>query len=331
MKLDLVIPVWGQGYVERMLRYALPSLRAEGNLPALRLAFEDVRVRFYTPESNAADLLAAVRGDPGVEVVPVPDAVFAPGCHNGTVMRDLFQRGFTEAWNRGAAFAPVCADAVYSDGFFRSASNLVLAGKRAAMTQGSGVSMTHWLRMVGHLLEGGSPHVLALPPRDLMTWFIRETNHGQHLPTWPGTQLYPAQMFWKAGDHALVMRCCHMYTAILVPDRHDVMAYSHDNDLAELALNDPSSIGWMDDSDMGFFIGLAAEGNPCLEDAKPEGDTSLENFCRQWMSPWKAEYFQQYVLWHDGQANPTDVQQAVQASDEVIAHIMNVYRSVHGQ
>jgi hypothetical protein len=326
MKLDVVIPAWGAGYVRRMLTYGFPTLRAAGNLPALRSAFEDVRVRIYTSPADAHAV--SVLSDDGVEVNVLPSEAFS--YHSGTVMRDLFQRGFTEAWNRGAAFAPVCCDAVYSDGFFRSAAKLMEQGSKAVMTQGSGINIHAFERIAAEAPRHGEG-VLQLPPRWFMRRFIEETEHGRHLPTWPGTAKYPAQMFWPAGEHAFVMRCCHMYAVIIAPDHHAMMMYSHDNDLAELTLASPQSIGWMNDSDMGFFIGLSEPDHASLQPAAPEGDTSLEGFCRQWMSGWKAGYFGQQIVWHDGQATSEEVEAARRASDEIInGVILDTYRRVRG-
>ena len=106
------------------------------------------------------------------------------------------------------------------------------------------------------------------------------------------------------------------------------MSYSPDNDLTELVLDRYEDVAWLDDSDGGFFFGLAEPGHASLEEAKPAGDTSLENFCRQWMSPWKARYFETRVVWHDGEADPGELDAAKAASDAVIDEIMACYRSV---
>ena len=328
MKIVVAVPIWGAGYVDRFLRYALPTLRAPGNLPALA-ARHDLELTLYTDAADAERLTPALStcGLPySIELQgPSPDAPPFAGCHGGTMMKQLFQRGFDRAWERGAAFVPVCADAVYSDRFFASALERVEAGARAVLTQGSGMNVA----TIGPALDSiKSDGVIAAEPRRLMRAFLEGAGYGQHLPTWPGTRLYPAQMFWPAGRHGVVMRCCHMYPAMLVANRHAVMSYSPDNDLTEIVLDRYEDVAWLDDSDGGFFFGLAEPGHASLEEAKPAGDTSLENFCRQWMSPWKARYFETRVVWHDGEADPGELDAAKAASDAVIDEIMACYRSV---
>lgn len=329
MRIVVAIPIWGSGYVDRFLRYALPSLRAPGNLPALAAGGE-LEVVLYTDGVGAHRLAPAMieSGLPHRFAVMAPNVEEPPfaGCHGGTMMKQLFQHGFDLAWERQAAFVPVCADAVYSDRFFASALRIVEGGKRCAMTQGGGVNVA----TIGPVLEAMMcDGVMNAPPRRLMAEFLRAVEYGVHLPTWPGTQLYPAQMFWPFGRHGAVMRVCHCYPAMLFAQRHAVMRYSPDNDLAELTLGSPDEIGWMNDSDLGFFFGLAEPGHASLEEAKPAGDTSLENFCRQWMSPWKARYFEQRICWHDDD-EMADSQHAVAASDAVIEHIMSTYHAVGG-
>lgn len=328
MRLFVVIPIWGSRYVDRFLAYALPSLMAPGNLPALAGQF-DLEVLIYTSEEDAARLrepLAATGLFSTFKVLGSISAYFFASCHPGTMMKQLFQMGFDRAFEAGAAFAPVCADAVYSDGFFAIAGAIVCSGKRAAMTQGSGVSIA----AIGPFLDKyHHDRVMAIEPRVLMDAFMKAAGHGEHLPTWPGTRLYPAQIFWPVGERGAVMRCCHMYPVILAPDRHIAMWYSPDNDLVERALTDYEQIGWLDDSDQGFFFGLADPGHASLEPAKPAGDTSLENFCRCWMSPWKARYFGEIITWHSNIVDDSEEwTMALEESNVVVGEILETYRRV---
>ncbi len=338
MKIIVAVPIWGEGYVSRFLKYALPSLRQPGNLPALAAA-HDVEIVLYTSHEDAIRLAGGV-SNTGLNfriepLASLADPFFAH-CHGGTMMKDLFQRGFDLAWGQQAAFVPVCADAVYSDGFFASAAHLVIdEGYRAAMTQGAGVNV----ETIGPALRmmTGDDGIMRAPPRDLMAAFMSAVRHGLDLPTWPGTQLYPAQFFTPFQGGA-VMRCCHMYVAMIRAHRHAVMQYSPDNDLAEKVLNSPADIGWLTDSDNGFFFGLAVPLHASLQPACPQGsqnvspEQALQDFCRYWVSPWKYTYFDQHVVWHDGAYAGSEggLVAAMVASDAVVAHIQGVYREIGG-
>lgn len=322
MRLLAVIPCWGAGYVDRLLRYTLPSLRSPGNLPTLAARFEDFRCVIYTKASEASQVACGLPDDGPFEVQVLDDGSF--GGHPGTAMKQLFQRGFDLAWAEGAAFAPICADAVYVDGLYASAASLLLdEGKSAAMTQGAAADVS----VIGPWIDGAVVDGrLAWTTREAMFAFMHQ---GGRLPTWPGTRRYPAQVFFPFAGGA-VMRCAHMYTVMIKPDRHAVMAYSHDNDLAEKVLTDPAQIGWLEDSDDGFFFGLAEPASACLADAAPPGDGALETFCRTWLSPWKAGYYDRRIVWHEDEVDLTALAPALAlaASDVVVAEILDAYRRV---
>lgn len=331
MKYQVTIPLWGANYVDRFLRFTLPTLRAAGNLPALKHGAREMDVIFYTDAADATRLAPAIH-DAGF---PHKFVILAPGPgegvlggHGGTVMKQLFQRGFDRAWEDGSVFVPVCGDVVYSDLFFDSAAAMMEEGRGAVLTQGAGINV----EVIGPELDRLKlDDVTAMAPRDLFRLFFRLAGYGQHMPTWPDTRLYPAQIFFPIGEHATLMRCAHMYAAMVKPDRHAVMDYSHDNDLVEKVLTSPEQLGWLDDSDRGFFFGLAEPASASLAPAAPQGDQSLEHFCRRWLSPWKARYFGHSILWHDGTAlHPEDAQAAMLLSDSVVDEILTTYRAVGG-
>jgi hypothetical protein len=323
MKAVAVIPCWGAGYVDRLLRYTIPSLRSPGNLPVLAERFEAFRTIIYTKGSEAAQIAKGLPDDLPFEVTVLDDATF--GGHSGTVMKGLFQRGFDLAWSEGAAFVPICADSVYADGLYATAARMLLdEGHAAVLTQGAAADVS----LIGPLLDDFSRSgVLDLTTRELIGPFFR---CGGRLPTWPGTRKYPAQICWYYGDPTIsrgaVMRCCHQYAVMIKPDRHAIMAYSHDNDLTELVIDSYDRVGFITDSDQGFFFGLAEPGNLCLADAEPPGDGSLDAFCRQWMSPWKARYLEQKIIWHETDLTGQE-SSAIAASDVVIDEILTAYRS----
>lgn len=331
MKVLATVPIWGEGYVDRFLRFTLPSLRQPGNLPAVMAAGHELEVVLYTSHEDAARLGPALSGE-GIRWALHPlasrEEPFFASCHGGTMMKDLFQRGFDLAWGQQAIFVPICADAVFSDNYLRSAVDMVtVGGKRAAMTQGGGANV----QVIGDALDAMiTDGVMRAPPRELMRVWLRAVGYGVNIPTWPGTRLYPPQIFFPVGEHGAIMRCCHVYPAALRAQRHAVMQYCPDNDLVEKTLDDYQHVGWMDNTDAGWFFGLAEPQHPSLLPAHPVGDTSLENFCGRWMSPWKAKYYGTKFLWHDGEMPPEDVATASAASDVVIDEILETYRAVGG-
>jgi hypothetical protein len=126
------------------------------------------------------------------------------------------------------------------------------------------------------------------------------------------------------------MRACHLYPVILFPDRHATMTWSHDNDLVEKTLTSLDQIAWMDDSDQGFFFGLHEDGHASAAAPRPPATLPmLEHFCRNWVSPWKAQYWQHDFVWHDGMMEPDAVLEARRAARMTIDdHLLGVYERV---
>ena len=96
----LIIPVWGERYVNKVLSVTLPAVLAPGNLPALSRMF-DVELVLVT-ESRLFDL---VRGSPSfqaaarictVRLVPLDDLISNVYGDYGMVLTYALFRGFAD-------------------------------------------------------------------------------------------------------------------------------------------------------------------------------------------------------------------------------------------
>jgi hypothetical protein len=108
------------------------------------------------------------------------------------------------------------------------------------------------------------------------------------------------------------------------------MTWSHDNDLVEKTLTSLDQIAYMDDSDQGFFFGLHEDGHASAAVPRPPATLPmLEHFCRNWVSPWKAQYWQHDFVWHDGDMEPDAVLEARRGARMTIDnHLLGVYERV---
>jgi hypothetical protein len=325
MKILAVLPIWGASYVDRFLSYTLPCLLAPGNLRDVARE-HDVTLEIWTIACDAERLR-----EPLKELGIYCKFCIEPGWRfwhrpPGTVMKEMFQEGFDrcfryDPFGRVAGiprdgligFMPLCADVIYSDHFFTTAASLITAEKRAVLTMGGGAPRSAFAPG-----RGG-------PPRPLMKKFLSAGS----MPQWPGHSNYPAQLFFPAGEHGAVMRACHLYPVILFPDRHATMTWSHDNDLVEKTLTSLDQIAWMDDSDQGFFFGLHEDGHASAAVPRPPATLPmLEHFCRNWVSPWKAQYWQHDFVWHDGEMDVTDIGCARILAAQRIRDLTEIYERV---
>jgi hypothetical protein len=121
----LIIPVWGEAYVDKVLSITLPAMLASGNLPALCGMF-DVELIIIT-ESR---LFAMVRSSPcfraaericNTRLIPLDDLLTSVFSDYGMVLTYALFRGFADLGPRVTEtyLLPFIADFVISDGSFR--------------------------------------------------------------------------------------------------------------------------------------------------------------------------------------------------------------------
>ena len=135
----LIIPVWGERYVNKVLSVTLPAVLAPGNLPALSRMF-DVELVLVT-ESRLFDL---VRGSPSfqaaarictVRLVPLDDLISNVYGDYGMVLTYALFRGFADL---GARMTEVFllllnADFIICNNSLRQVGQLMSEGKRVIL------------------------------------------------------------------------------------------------------------------------------------------------------------------------------------------------------
>ena len=135
MKARIIIPVWGDKYLQRMDAACLPALLAPGNLPHLAELFECELV--IVTESKLFDTVRQLSGiqragkHAGLRLVSIDDKMSHPHYYGLTITHALF-RGFSDLGD--AAKDVWClflnADFILADGSYRSMVPKMLAGER---------------------------------------------------------------------------------------------------------------------------------------------------------------------------------------------------------
>lgn len=134
----LIIPVWGEKYVERLDIACLPAVLAPGNMPYLSTVF-DCELAIVTQQS----LFEKVRSLPSVQaltrycrlvLIAMDDVLSHPSYYGFTITQSL-HRGFAQLGE--AAKETWClflnADFILADGCYRSMAQHMLAGERLIM------------------------------------------------------------------------------------------------------------------------------------------------------------------------------------------------------
>jgi len=174
----LIIPVWGEKYVERLDIACLPAVLAPGNMPHLAEHF-DCELAIVTQ----AALFDKVRALPSVQalqqycalvLIAMDDVLSHPSFYGYTITQSLY-RGFTQL---GAAATDTwClflnADFVLADGSYRALVERMLAGERLIMAP-SYCAIEEDVRpvMEARIRAAEAPR-LTLQPREMADLILR--------------------------------------------------------------------------------------------------------------------------------------------------------------
>ncbi len=132
----LIIPVWGEAYVNKVLSVTLPAMLAPGNLPALCGTF-DVELVIVT-ESRLLGMVRSAGSFRAAEricktrLVPLDDLLTSVFTDYGMVLTYGLFRGFADLGPRVTEtyLLPFIADFVIADGSLRHLGALMQQGKR---------------------------------------------------------------------------------------------------------------------------------------------------------------------------------------------------------
>jgi hypothetical protein len=170
-KARLIVPVWGDNYVESLLTITLPAALAPGNLPALVELF-DVELVIVT-EARLFDAIRSARSFREVtqicvaQLVPLDDLMIDNPMDYGLVLTYALFRGFRDLGPRMTETFLIFlnADFILSDGSLRHLGKLMLDGKRVIHAPSFRVVREDVLRELQRLLDGCT---LRLPAREMV-------------------------------------------------------------------------------------------------------------------------------------------------------------------
>jgi hypothetical protein len=132
----LIIPVWGDVYLEKVLSATLPAVLAPGNLPALNESF-DVELTIVTEGRffeliRASGVFGAVTKLCKVKLIPIDDLLTDNAGDYGIVLTYALFRGFADLGARMTEtyLLFLNADFIISDGSLRHLAQLMRQGER---------------------------------------------------------------------------------------------------------------------------------------------------------------------------------------------------------
>lgn len=253
----IVTAVWGAWHTDAFLTLNLPTLFADGNLPALA-ARHRLRYRIVTRQADRARLEVApaiqrLRSLMPVTVEVVPDRLLADPIAAHVA---IWRQSISDAATDGAFVLLMPPDVLWSDGSYDHVATLLSAGKQAIFLAFPRVS-TNSFEPDFKARYGPAPDRVTLDARELVAWTIRHLHpltaayarDSRHFPS------HAEMILWPVPGEGMAVRALAREPLLFNPTRFSISSLQMLEGVeseAELAL--PS------DSDQIFGISLAPLG-----------------------------------------------------------------------
>jgi hypothetical protein len=335
-------PVCGERYVDRWLRYSLPTLLSPENLPALAKHYRVELLLCSTHEDLqrilAAPILNAARDIMGIRFISLAKTMaelvqtiqFHVAKFN--LMNVCHNYGVERAWEDDYGLICGLGDAIYTNGSFAEVARHISAGKRAVITQGLDVAQDQFDALLEEHNVRRDPVSLTIPPRVFARIAARSLHPVTQSMMWGASRFtyHPSVLYWPLEGHGMLLRGFHLFPVFLYPDRKAKIKTTIDGDFLTDALSNLDDCVFLSDSDQFFFAGVSDHTKLDFIPAAPRRADPVA--VAQWMAsntrPFQRDWFiRQKICLHD----ETDRQEwhAIEdESDRVIDEILLAYEGL---
>jgi len=211
----IIVPVWGEKFVDRFVRFALPSQLAPGNLPAVPA--DRCTYHVFTPKRDAVRLQSADSFQRLQRLVPTIlepiDDVYLG--HSYAAMTECHNRGLARGRNQDCAFVFVSPDSLWSDGSFRHFHQLAESGKRAILLACTRLNADD---VLDDLASKRQDRGLSLTSRELVALTIKHLHHSFRAYEWTaGGNRSLGHFRFSVGQEGWVIRAAHLHPIVIRP------------------------------------------------------------------------------------------------------------------
>lgn len=219
LKFNIIYAVWGDAYIDVMVRVAIPTMLFDGNLPALAERHR-CKVVFFIRGSEeerirAAPSIVKLAGVATLEFHHFdPDA--APNMY--MAMSEAHYRAGLAAKDEGALVIVGCPDAVYSNGTFAALGKYAEQGKVAVMCPGPRLVQETALPVLAEIVDGGS-----ISGRELVALTLEHIHPetARHFVDSPDFCTFPTFCMWPMGTDGMLIRSFHLHPLMIDLSRLD--------------------------------------------------------------------------------------------------------------
>lgn len=257
----VLLPVWGEDYVDLFLTLTLPAQLSDGNIPYLRNISGNHRYKIYTSRYDAQRIerspaYSKLANLIETEINYIDDLLEVynkAGINQHGAMTICHARGVEDANLAGAAVIFLCSDTIIADGGIKRISEVAMWGKRAIMTGGYRVAKS----IIPEVIRRYSypeKHCISIPPRDLVKLSLANIP-GQSFVNRNFTDGgWPSNLYWKVGEEGVIQRGMHLLPIMVNP-------------LNKVSIVDNSIL-----EDPATFYGHATDGSDYVRQAVPDYD-----------------------------------------------------------
>jgi hypothetical protein len=228
----LLLPIWGEDFIDQFVEHSLPTLLARGNIPALTAALP-TRFVFLTRARDEK----TIRAHPGcrrlqrvctVEFLPIDDLITS-GNHSTTITL-AYARAVRQA---GAAMVDTCffflvSDCIMADGSLSAVLARIQSGASAVQVGNFQVdedTANEWL----YERIAGAGSSLELSPREMMRWALGclhpiTAANIVNFPLCYNTNVN--RLLWRVDENTLIGRFYLLHMICIRPETADFVVGS---------------------------------------------------------------------------------------------------------
>jgi hypothetical protein len=210
LKFHLLLAVWGDQYIDTLVRLTVPTLLYEGNLPSLAQRHQ-CKMVFFVRESEETKLKEAASVCRLASVVPVEFVHFDPDSALNVylAMSDAHHRGCLAAREAGAKVITLSPDGLFADGSLSKVGDYAEQGKIAVMCSGLRILYETAAPALASRVASG-----AIAPRELVSLTLRylHPEARRYFVSSLNFSTFPTICCWELGPQkGLLVRCFHLH------------------------------------------------------------------------------------------------------------------------
>lgn len=254
---EIVTVLWGQWHVDAFLNVNIPTLLAEGNMPAMAAKLT-IRYRLYTTRTDAVRIQRSSAFQRLAALIPVEieHIRVTPRTDPMGMHLKIWRANREASARRGGYLLLMPPDVGWSDGSFRHMADLVLAGRKAIFITYQRVVADTFIPAMGELSRGGDS--ICLSGRQLAALTLRHLHPivGAHLRDSPYFIQHPEIILWTVPGQGFL---CRMLAREMFLFEASRFQYTSNGLLADTPL-DLGEIAVVERSDDVFSASLAPLG-----------------------------------------------------------------------